>query len=199
MISHIRSASVSASARRFTALCVVAASAVGVTSGVAQAAEQARPAPAAQAVAAKSSGELDRWIAEDDHLLRLRQCPQLTGRRQPVHPGHPDIHESDVGGQAASRVHGAAPVPYLLDHVQFVARLEHLGQSAPHDLAVVRHQHTHHHAVLPSISVTQGSDPKGPIRDETTPRPSSTAAMRLSQRQVTRIVAQTGSACPEDW
>lgn len=107
MISHIRSASVSV--RRLTALCVVAAAAVGVTSGVAQAAEQARPAPAAQTVAAKSSGDLDRWIAQARDALakhgdkvpsaaaiHARALTESSG--DPHAENHWDGNESRYGG-----------------------------------------------------------------------------------------------------
>ena len=38
------------------------------------------------------------------------------GRLQPVHHGHPDVHEHDVGAGRANDVHGLTTVGRLADH-----------------------------------------------------------------------------------
>lgn len=110
---------------------------------------------------------------EDQHPWGPRQRPDLPGRRQPVHPRHPDVDQRHVRAELPCGVHGAPPVPGLGDDVQIVTGLDDVAQPAPYDLAVVGDQDMDHHAVLRNLPGRARTRPPSPPLPRSPPHSSS--------------------------
>ena len=66
---------------------------------------------------------------------------QLAGRLEPVEPGHPDVHQHDVGPQPRRGLEALAAVGGLADDLDVVAAAEHQRQRRPDERVVVDHEH----------------------------------------------------------
>src|SRR5690606_11789609 len=88
---------------------------------------------------------------EDDDLDAVEPPVggDAAGRLQPVHAGHPDVHQRDVGEQLAAGGERLLAVGRLAGHRDVVLVVEDRGESRAHQPLVVGQQNLDHVAPFP--------------------------------------------------
>ena len=69
--------------------------------------------------------------------IRTLAAGELAGRLDPVEPRHADVHQDDVGTQAAHQLDRLLAVGRLADHFDPRCRVEHAAEARPGDRLVV--------------------------------------------------------------
>jgi peptidoglycan/LPS O-acetylase OafA/YrhL len=93
---------------------------------------------------------------EDLHAGEIVVGGDAAGRLDPVHHGHPDVHEHDVGAGAAGQVDGLPAVEGLADDVDVRLGVEDQPEARPDQGLVVGEQHPDAHGVTGSRSAAAG-------------------------------------------
>src|SRR4029079_1887253 len=87
-----------------------------------------------------ADGSLLVHAAEGDHADPGLDLLQLPGRLDPVHFGHPDVHQDDVGRQTANHLDRLGPRARLADHLEVLTRQQE-GERLTEAVVVVADEH----------------------------------------------------------
>ena len=94
---------------------------------------------------------------DDDDRQRVVDvgAGELAGGLDPVHLGHADVEQADVGAQRAGKRHRFTAVGGLSDDLDAGLGVEDHRQSCPDDVLVVGDEHADGHVVRPTASLLE--------------------------------------------
>jgi hypothetical protein len=74
---------------------------------------------------------------EHDDPRRVALLGQASGRGEPVHPRHADVHQHHVGTCPGDHLKPLGPVASLADDLQVQRTAQHQAEAGPHEWVVV--------------------------------------------------------------